>query len=234
MAKGVYQGKSGKNLPLDFYGLYEVIYQPKKDQSLTLLRENNCIHHWKSIREQLEKQALAQVLLEVYLRYTSASTESGALYNLLLHALHDLETSSPDVHESAFLIRFFLDFLELLGLRPELEKCVFCSASLNPAIHQKKSGLFFILSEGGVICPSCSSKNKEGRPLSGWEFQLLRLCQSSSQLPNQPSYQWLLKAEDTLDLFLSYHTGNHTVLKSRPFLNNLRRAPKINQVFKSE
>ena len=69
IAKGANKPKSKFQGLLDFFSIYELIYRTKTRETLLTLSEASLISDFPGIKDDLNKQSLANVMLETFLRH---------------------------------------------------------------------------------------------------------------------------------------------------------------------
>jgi len=155
VAKGVRKTKSrfgGRLEPLGHVAL--LLYEGRE---LDVVTQVESIEHFRAVREDLDRLAKAQALLEVADQVSQERHANVGLYRMLVGALRALSA-----HDSPLLVpAFFLKVLAGEGASPVLDGCAGCGAG-GPAL-QGPSGplsgkLAFDLVEGGVLCPNCARR----------------------------------------------------------------------------
>lgn len=147
IAKGARKTKSrmrGPTQPL-VYGTFML----HRGKSLHTVTQCDYIESFKSLREDLNKFAMASYIAEL----TEAFLLEGEVYReVSMHLLKALHALSADAN-LIFVRHFELQLLSQLGYMPELDCCVSC----GKIIKQKAIG--FAIKAGGVTCFNC---NMEG------------------------------------------------------------------------
>ena len=156
VAKGVRKTKSrfGARLePTTHVAL--LLYEGRE---LDIVTQADGIAHYRAIREDLDRLAKAESLLEVVDQVAQERESNPRLYQMLLGALRSL-----DERDAALLVpAFFWKVLSLEGVHPLLDECAQCGAT--------DALVAFDLTVGGTLCRSCRS----GGPISADALQLLR------------------------------------------------------------
>lgn len=139
-----------------------------RGRNLDIVTQSQTIDGFLALKSDLWRMACGFYLLELVDSFTVESSENPPLFDLLLDTLHRL----CQADSSEIVLRYFeLHFLHYLGYRPQLHRCVICDSPLKPVVN------FFSSSQGGVLCPHCSGKEPESRPLSVDALKILRLWQ---------------------------------------------------------
>lgn len=146
VAKGVRKTKSrfgGRLEPFSYVSL--VLWRGKSD--LDIVTQAEVIRPYRSVREDLDRFSLGEVMLEASDRVIQESEPCSRVLNLLLDSLSCLATDrSPLV-----LAGFLLKLSSVAGFAPCLDKCADCGA---PAA-------WFSPGQGGAVCPGCRSYDAE-------------------------------------------------------------------------
>ena len=146
VAKGVRKTKSrfgGRLEPFTYVSL--VLWRGKS--GLDTVTQAEVLEPFRAVREDLDRFALGEVMLEASDRVIQEAEASGRLLNLLINSLHRLsDDSSPLV-----LATFLLKLSALAGFAPSLDRCAECGA---PAA-------WFSPGQGGAVCPGCRSGEAE-------------------------------------------------------------------------
>jgi len=102
------------------------------------------------IRESVQRFYAASLWAEVVIRSYGGGENFPLLYDLLVGALRLLDTA-PDRQVPLLSCQFLLRFLELLGLKPDLEHCGLCASELDI-----RSGAYLSREEQIFICGRCA------------------------------------------------------------------------------
>jgi len=139
-----------------------------RGRNLDIVTQSQTIDGFLTLKSDLWHMACGFYLLELVDSFTVENSENPPLFDLLLDTLHRLCRADS----SEIVLRYFeLHFLHYLGYRPQLHQCVICDSPLQPVVN------FFSSSQGGILCPHCSEKEPESRPLSVDALKILRLWQ---------------------------------------------------------
>ena len=114
-----------------------------------------------SIGEDLDRFMTASAFIEYVDRVTADGEPVPGLYDLSIEFLESIEKSSKSAE--TLLFAFIVRSLRLLGVSPELSRCVSCGKA-----QEEVNGGFrqFSVSAGGIICDDCANKEKsEGNAL---------------------------------------------------------------------
>ena len=120
-----------------------VAAQLYEGRELDTVTQVESLDHFRPIREDLQRVARAQVLLEAVDQVAQEGETNPRLYQMLLGALRALSDDDPALVVAGFLLKL----LALEGVRPEVEVCVDCGAEADLVAFDPGSG--------GLLCGGC-------------------------------------------------------------------------------
>jgi DNA repair protein RecO (recombination protein O) len=143
VAKGVRKTKSrfGSRLEPGSH----VALQLYEGRELDIVTQAESVDHFRAIRDDLDRLAGAQVMLEATDQVSQEHEPDARLYQLLLGALRTLAGSGRALVVPAFLLKL----LAADGVQPLVEVCASCGED-TPLVA-------FDLGAGGLLCRSCRS-----------------------------------------------------------------------------
>ncbi|MEW6068635.1 MAG: DNA repair protein RecO [Nitrospirota bacterium] len=132
----------------------------KEDASLPRLTQSDIISSFQSIRDYLYSFIKTSEIIELTIHFAAERDTNRMVYFLLLNTLRDIEnnlftkpTSSPftkdgnNRDENLIIIHYKVKFLKFMGYTPRLDACGRCG----------KSGNYFYISEGSILCGACAN-----------------------------------------------------------------------------
>lgn len=131
---------------LDYFQLVDLIYQPKKNNSLIRLDEALLVESFPKIREDFLRMTIASVVCEMVLVFTPEGSSFSGVFDELRHSLKMIETQPP----LKTLILLEHHWLGVFGLRPVLNRCLQCQKSISP-----NHTYSFFNEKGGVVGSCC-------------------------------------------------------------------------------
>ncbi len=156
VAKGVRKTKSrfgGRLEPFTQVSL--VMWRGRSD--LDIVTQVEAVESNRSVREDLDRFALGQVMLEAVDRVVQEKEPSPRVFNLLVEGLKGLGASGSPLVLAWFLLRLS----GVAGFAPSLVDCTECGA---PAT-------WFSPGQGGAVCARCRSA--EAAPVAAGVLKLL-------------------------------------------------------------
>ena len=105
------------------------------------------------IRDSYERLMAASAISELLLRTDGCGGEYGSVLDLALRSLRLLETANTG-EVDILLLAFLWKILDIMGLRPDIERCSACGRPLGSA---GSAGLCYSGSLGGFLCLACAA-----------------------------------------------------------------------------
>lgn len=168
IAKGVRRLSSRKAGHLDLFMRADVLLS--LGRNLDIISEAQTLDSYRAVREDLLRSSYASYCVELLDRFTPDGETNHALYWLLADTLSRLSGSG----NLALTARHYeLHLLDLVGFRPELERCLGRGEQVQPEDQH------FDPLAGGVLCPRCGSQRRGARPISVDVLRLMRFLQRS-------------------------------------------------------
>jgi DNA repair protein RecO (recombination protein O) len=166
VAKGVRRPRSKLSGHLEL--LTHSLVSLARGRNLDMVTGSHTIHSFLPLKTDLELTAYALYVIELINQFTADHIENYALFQLLLDTLQRLEQEG----DNELLLRYFeLNFLKIIGYRPQLQQCPLCLTALKPVAG------WFSPSAGGVLCEDCSDSQPLWHHLSVGGLKVLRLLQ---------------------------------------------------------
>ena len=120
-------------------------------RSLDILKEARLVAPHAALRQSIEASSAASPMLELLGRVSQSSLENPRLFAATAKALEAMD-SADNSHRAALAAAHLLKTLAFSGLRPSLEVCVGCGATLT---FPEVGTVPFSAIEGGVVCEGC-------------------------------------------------------------------------------
>ena len=141
VAKGVRKTRSKFGARLE--PCSHVSLQLYEGRELDIVTQAESVDHFRAIRDDLDRLAGAQVMLEAADQVGQEHEPDASLYRLLLGALRTLAGTGGTLVVPAFLLKL----LATDGVRPMVEACASCGEDTQLVA--------FDLESGGLLCNSC-------------------------------------------------------------------------------
>jgi DNA repair protein RecO (recombination protein O) len=216
MAKGARRSVRRFGGTLDLFNQLRVQLVVKPGGRMARLEQTRLLRTFEGLRTRPRAFALGCYLLELLDRLApegGARADLAHLFDFALRALSTLERREPDAR-----LRTLLELcaLDALGLRPELRRCVRCSAEVEgPAVG-------FSISDGGPVCAACQPTASDLLPV---HLGTLRALEQAVRLGVDRADRLALaptaleEARRLLDRFGRFHVG--VELRSQHFLEQI-------------
>jgi DNA repair protein RecO (recombination protein O) len=144
VAKGVRKTKSrfgGRLEPFTQVSL--VLWHGRSD--LDIVTQAEAVEVFRGVREDLDRFALGQVMLEAVDRVVQEKEASPRVFNLLVEGLRGLSTNGSPLVLAWFLLRLS----GVAGFAPSLDGCTECGARAR----------WFSPGQGGAVCGGCRTSD---------------------------------------------------------------------------
>ncbi len=217
--RGILKGARGSRASfgstLEPFSLNEILfYKRKRGGDLHLVTQAELLDLYPAAREDLERLAYASYFTELVSELVETEETHSEIFDLMDDSFRFLSSgASPKRCARIFEVKL----LELLGLMPEIQACVFCRGeSPDPA--------YFNVPAGGVHCKDCGAKKTSGTsfPVSKGTINFLERVRRS---PLGDLYQVKVaqevgeELEKILRRFTDYHLSHK--LKSVIFMEKM-------------
>ncbi len=177
VAKGAKRSTKRFANTLESFSLIEANIFEKSLETMARLTDASLREPFLEIRADAVRTGWASFVLELVKRFTAPRDPDPRLFRLVVHGL-DRFRDDPDPSGAAVLLTFRV--LSLVGLGPELARCVACQK--DSLLGQE---LLFSPSSGGVVC---RDHGKPGLEITPGTARLLAGAETSD-----PEKLWRLK-----------------------------------------
>lgn len=156
---------------LELFSFLHVTLRQRSQSGLALLEDADLHAGFIHLRQDIRCYTAASVLREFTLLATRDGETDERTYLLLLWALHQLDQNEPHLQ---IVMLFLLRFLDGIGYRPELGRCVGCGST-----GADQGDCSFSIPSGSLVCRQCQRTGRKagGIPLSGPTVAMLQDCQ---------------------------------------------------------
>ncbi len=185
-------------------------------RELHVVTQAELVEPYLPLREDLERGAYANYIIELLDHFSEAEEANPPLYRLLDDTLTRL--CAPQVDLRLLTRHYELNVLRLVGFQPSLFQCAIGQEPIEPKDQ------FFSAMEGGVVCPLHARNGSAVVPLNLTVLKTLRYLQTRD-------YEVIktLRVDSVLHFELERLLQNYIVhvlerqLKSVDFIRRLRR-----------
>ncbi|MCA1839119.1 MAG: DNA repair protein RecO [Actinomycetota bacterium] len=146
VAKGVRKTKSRFGGRLEPFSQVSLVLWRGKS-GLDTINQVEVVDPYRGIREDLDKFALGEVMLEVVDRVVQEREQAPRTASVLIEGLQGLRAGGSSLVLACFLMRISA----IAGFGASLDRCAECGAA--PA--------WFSPEQGGAVCPRCRSTDSE-------------------------------------------------------------------------
>lgn len=209
LIKGVRGPRAVFGIYLQEFADYYIVYYEKKRKDVFTVSECEMRQSFKNLNKVLDRRLWAYYIVELVDKLTPTEDVNSDIYLLLLETLKLLNSER---FIDKVIIAFQIKFLHLLGLMPQLERCVNCSGNLSKDVH-------FSTRFGGLLCNKCISADVQSFAVSNGAAASVKLLDKTPLLSlSRVSISQELRKEisQLLEKFIDYQLGEH--LKSTRFI----------------
>ena len=210
MAKGAKRQNSRLHGLLEPVIHVQYLFPAHSRGEIRMLTDVSLLRDFPTVREDIVKQSLAQVLGEVLLRYTPDETAAPEFHDLLLTAIERLEAAPQERGAlRAIFARFLLEYCDHAGYRAQFKHCVRCSVEVSGP------NVAYEVDRGGPLCGACA------REEPGYQWLREPVIRWLDAVQDGRDHELLGRAdagraEDFLLLYLGRHAGTQRALKALP------------------
>lgn len=191
-----------------------LIFKSRPNRDLHLIQQADIINNYPELHRDIISLTAGLYVSELIQKLTPVGGDGEpGIFQTILKTLEVL-TQKADIFP---ILRIFeVKFLDLLGYRPHLQKCLVCSDS------HFKHGWAFCPSMGGLVCHLCRSKFIECRSISPGGIMFLKQA-LQMDLNMMGRLKIVTSGRKELEEILQSALSRHLVypLKSYPVLVNL-------------
>ena len=151
IVKGIRDTRAHFGSTLEPFSLNEILfYKKKKGGDLHLVTQVEMLDEFPKVRGDLERLATASYCIELVSELIEPEHSEPEIFDLLKDTLEFLSTGASCKRAARI---FEVKLLDLLGLMPEIRKCVSCRAVPEGSVH-------FNPAIGGVQCRDCAATQR--------------------------------------------------------------------------
>jgi len=136
------------------------------------LSDLSIIESFSRLRESYSRLWSASVIAELIIKTSGCGGEYAEVLELSLQALRVLN-DEEDERADMTLLAYLWKILEIMGLRPDLERCAGCGGKLafhEGGAREALTGMQYSAAHDGFVCDSCG---QDGLPLGKDELDCL-------------------------------------------------------------
>ena len=212
--------KGSRGLKSRFFGSLEplnhisIVYYFKVTREYQFLSQADIIHAHDTIKNDLNKYALAMVFCELVDR-TELEQANPYLFQILVDVLKGIDQTQHNLIN--YYLWFLLRFLKINGFTPDFACCKICQTD------SPQEQVRFSIVNGSFSCGKCSGQEPMAITVSAASIGYLKTLQGSSikslesiAITTDQECEMLLLA------FLQYQIEETKYLKSLKFLNQMK------------
>lgn len=217
VAKGARKPSARKTGHVELFNSVEL--QIAVAREIDLVLQAQTLEPFLRVRDDLDRLSYAYYFAELVDRFVPEEIDHHEVYELMLDALHWLETTG---HLSRTARFFEMQLLDALGYRPQLHVCIHSKQELLPEEN------FFSPEAGGMLKPEFRDTYRDSISVPLNALKVLRYLQNR----NYPDIEQLKLSgpvEAEVEAILHYYVTHllERNLKSVDFLNSLKHNPRV-------
>ena len=151
IVKGIRDTRARFGSTLEPFSLNEILfYKKRKGGDLHLVTQVEMVDEFRPLRSDLERLATASYCIELVSELVEPEEPEIQIFELLADTFLFLSTGASCKRAARI---FEVKLLDILGLMPEIKRCVLCRVVPEEAVY-------FNPAIGGIHCKDCAVKNK--------------------------------------------------------------------------
>ncbi|MFP4164637.1 MAG: DNA repair protein RecO [Chitinispirillaceae bacterium] len=210
IAKGV--RKDTRSAPVDRGILVDVLVYHKPNRDLHTLGKLQPVDFFPGIRECLNRSAIRDTALELFLKSVTQTGHGHELYRLLLSFLKNLQNTGKNLI-FPLLWHFFHEYSSLAGFRIQKNRCPGC------AKDTQQTGGVLQIARGALICPDCARSGNSRAFLNPEQIRLLDQVETDHRGCND--MKECLRVTGLLLSYCRYHLDIRSPLNSLNFMETM-------------
>jgi DNA repair protein RecO (recombination protein O) len=151
VAKGVRRSRQ-LNTPIERGQIIDTVVYMHHNRTMQTLADMQIVLYCQSIRSDLEKTALRDLVLELLQKSIHDTNAHPELYDCLVQCFSLLDESTDRTETFASIWNFISQYTHLLGFGLTFKQCVSCGSATDIQI----SGGYLLIEQGGLVCGSCN------------------------------------------------------------------------------
>jgi DNA repair protein RecO (recombination protein O) len=218
VAKGARKPSARKTGHVELFNCVEL--QIAVAREIDIVTQAQTLEPFLRLRNDLDRLSYAYYFAELVDRFVEEEIEHSQIYELMLDALHWLETTN---HLSRTARFFEMQLLDALGYRPQLGICVHSKETLLPEEN------FFSPEAGGMLKPQYRDLFRDSISVPVNALKVMRYMQNRNY-SDVENLRLSAKIEPEVEAILHYYLTHllERSLKSVDFLNTLKHgAPQL-------
>lgn len=200
IAKGARRNKSSLLSSCQLFSYSDFIL--KKQGSMYTVNQGDTIKNFYNISYDFEAFSYAAYIVKLVEHSIYENQTNNRLFTLLAQTLYLF--TQEDVDKQYITSAFELKFLEYVGLKPVIDRCVSCS-------NKNSKKFVFNIEEGGILCNNCYNNFTQNIDLDLTTLKLMEYVLSNDIIKcsrAKVSKYILNELDNVLKKYLQTHIGN--------------------------
>ncbi len=153
IAKGARRPKGPFEGAIDLLAICHIEIIRKASDALDLLTEVKLARRFRAAQKSLDRLYCGYYIAELLRRWTDDGEPHPELYELAIATIQQIDSDADHLMAT---VHFEVRGLRMLGHAPATQSCVSCGSD----VARDRQRIPFGHDVGGVLCPSCHSRNK--------------------------------------------------------------------------
>lgn len=191
------------------------LLQLARGHNLDIITQAETLNSFMPLKDNLKRMSSGLYICELIDAFSSEDMGDEELFDFIIETLKELSAAS---NLDTVLRYFELHLLEMMGYKPQLQRCSACNAQLQPGTNS------FSSAHGGVLCVECGFDEPVARSISLNALKVLRLwqtCDYTTAAKVNVSPELTIEIESIIREYIKYILERQ--VKSTAFMDILRQ-----------
>ena len=189
-----------------------------KGRSIDKITQAQTIKTYPGLGGDLGKLAASQYLAEIVLAQALSEYPQDELFELFNEHLSRLEKLPKNLNVLAYLVHGVFQFLDLAGLRPQVEACCLTENRVTPDFDNPKALTAFSINAGGVVSLSAweNLRTRAEKRKRIEENKLLEVASAQIENSSSQMYETIVHEEELPPLLRRLSASELSLLQQLP------------------
>jgi len=174
VAKGSRKIRSRFRGRLELFNMVDL--ELSRGRNLDVINQVEIYHSFLKIPRDFNKFVFAEIISNIILRtQASGGGDTSLLFKLLYVCLNEIDNAAEedDAALKKIMCFFGVRFLQIMGFSPMMDQCSRCNESLEGLYALRKTGIYFSIKYGGILCNQCSGLTGSKTVLNPSSYRLI-------------------------------------------------------------
>jgi len=210
VAKGSKKIRSRFRGRLELFNMVDL--ELSRGRNLDVINQAEIYHSFLKIPRDFNKFVFAEIISNIILRTQASGSDTSLLFKLLYICLNEIDNTveEDDAALKKIMCFFSARFLQIMGFSPMMGQCSRCNENLDDLYALGKTGIYFSIQYGGILCNEYSGLTGSKTVLNPSSYRqisdLLKLkMEDFRDIEVNPGD--LKKAYKLIENYIVFHTG---------------------------